>query len=378
MSLFPLINQAENRRLLLNVLRNNRVAHAYLFYGPEGSGAEGFALEFAAMLNCFAQDAKPCGACQACRQMKTLEHPNLELVFPIPAPKESDSEESPFKQFKEDEMEEIRQMIQNKSRNPYDKINVKKGLHIPINFIREIKRKIYLSAQDSGQKVTVVFDAHLMTEQAANAFLKILEEPPANSTFILTTSNPSALLSTIQSRCQWLYFPPLPEEDLKMYLTDKGYPAENIRLAVRLSCGNVTRLIHLIEHDLQPIKEMTLAIFTDIARWKISSVYEHIQNMASINREDSELFRQLIQSLLFWIRDAELIRNGRPTDEIIHLDYAERLTNFVRNFPDFDAQNMKISVEKCIDFINRNVYINLALIEMFFNLKNQLNSKKDE
>lgn len=376
MSLFPLINQAENRRLLNNVINNQRIAHAYLFYGPEGSGAEGFALEFAAMLNCSGSNEIPCGICQACRQMKTLEHPNLELVFPVPAPKESDSEESPFKQFKDDEMEEIRQIIQNKGRNPYDKINVKKGLHIPINFIREIKRNIYLTSQSGGQKVTVVFDAHLMTEPAANAFLKILEEPPANSTFILTTSNPSALLSTIQSRCQWLYFPPLPEEDLKAFLMEKNYPAENIRLAVRLSGGNVTRLIQLMESELQSIKEITLAVFTDIARWKISSVYEHVQNIVAIYREDPELFMQLMQSLLFWIRDAELIRNARPPDEIIHLDYAEKLTSFVQKFPDFDAQNMKITVENCIDFINRNVYINLALIEMFFKLKNQLNSNK--
>jgi len=376
MSLFPLINQTENRRLLYNVINNNRVAHAYLFYGPEGSGSEGFALEFAAMLNCSSKDEYPCGICQVCRQMKTLEHPNLTLVFPVPAPRDSDSDDSPFKQFKEDEMEEIRLTIQNKSRNPYDKISVKKGLHIPISFIREIKRNIYLAAPTKGQKVVVVFEAHLMTEQAANAFLKILEEPPANSTFVLTTAYPDKLLPTIQSRCQWLYFPPVPEDELKIYLTAKGYPAENIRLAIRLSGGNVARLIQLIEHDLKTIKEMTLAIFTDIARWKVNKVYEHIQKIVSIYREDPEDFIQLMQSLIFWIRDAELIHKGRPVEEIIHLDYSEKLTNFVQKYPNFNAQNMKISVENCIDFINRNVYISLALTEMFFKLKEQLNNHK--
>jgi hypothetical protein len=98
--------------------------------------------------------------------------------------------------------------------------------------------------------------------------------------------------------------------------------------------------------------------------------------MATIYRQDPEKFAQLMQSLIFWIRDAELIRQGQPIDDIIHLDYAERLTNFVKNIPDFDAQNMKASVENCIDFINKNVYINLALIEMFFKLKKQLNNSK--
>lgn len=376
MSLYPLLNQTENRRLLGNVISNSRVAHAYLFYGPEGSGSEGFALEFAAMLNCLSKTEQPCGICQACHQMKTLEHPNLTLVFPVPAPKDSDSDDSPFKQFKEAEMEEIRQTIQNKSRNPYDKITVKKGLHIPISFIREVKRNIYLASASTGYKVVVIFDAHLMTEQAANSFLKILEEPPAHSTFILSTSYPDNLLGTIQSRCQMLYFPPIPEDELQNYLTEKGYPAENIRLAVRLSGGNVTRLIQLIEHDLQTVKEMTLAIFTDIARWKVPKVYEHIREMVSLYREDPENFLQLMQSLIFWIRDAELIRKGQPIEEIIHLDYIERLSGFVDKFPDFEAQNMKASVENCVDFINRNVYISLALTEMLFKLKDQLTNHK--
>ncbi|HPB00750.1 MAG: DNA polymerase III subunit tau [Candidatus Marinimicrobia bacterium ADurb.Bin030] len=376
MTLFPLINQTENRNLLRNIVATGRVANTYLFYGPEGSGTEGFALEFAAMLNCSSKSERPCGICQSCKQMKTLEHPNLTLVFPIPGSPDSKPGDSPFKKFKEGEMDEIRQIIQNKSRNPYDKIIVKKALVIPINFIREIKRHIYLAPQNGGQKVVVIFDAHLMNDEAANAFLKILEEPPDNSTIILSTAYPDQLLPTVQSRCQWLYFPPLPEAELKEFLIKKGYPLENIRLAIRLSGGNVSQLTQLIEHDLSDIKELTLAIFLDIAAWKVSNLYNHIQKMTTIYRQDPEKFAQLMQSLIFWIRDAELIRQGQPIDDIIHLDYAERLTNFVKKFPDFDAQNMKVSVENCVDFINKNVYINLALIEMFFKLKKQLNNSK--
>jgi len=250
MTLFPLINQTENRNLLRNIVATGRVANTYLFYGPEGSGTEGFALEFAAMLNCSSKSERPCGICQSCKQMKTLEHPNLTLVFPIQGSPDSKPGDSPFKKFKEGEMDEIRQIIQNKSRNPYDKIIVKKALIIPINFIREIKRHIYLAPQNGGQKVVVIFDAHLMNDEAANAFLKILEEPPDNSTIILSTAYPDQLLPTVQSRCQWLYFPPLPEDELKEFLIKKGYPLENIRLAIRLSGGNVSQLTQLIEHDL--------------------------------------------------------------------------------------------------------------------------------
>jgi len=370
MSLFQLVNQNQNRQRLEQIAQSKRIANAYLFHGAEGHGTEGFALEFAAMLNCLGSaDAIPCGECASCRKLKNLEHSNLSLVFPIPIKEDTESDDPPFEKFKEEDMEEIQQAIRFKASHPYGKIVITKGLHIPINFIREIKRKIYLTALEPGYKVVVIFDAHLLTEPAANAFLKILEEPPSQSTFILTTSVPDLLLPTIHSRCQALHFPPVPETELLSYLTTFDYPSEDIKLAVRMAGGNVARLMNLLEGNLKIIKKKTLTIYEQIALWKPASVRKITEDLAAQYRDEPDQFRQILESMLFFARDVELLRNGADPRHLIHTDLFERLQKFANKYTACDTEKIKSSVENCIGFLNRNVYINLAITEMLFQIK---------
>ena len=108
--------------------------------------------------------------------------------------------------------------IKRKSENPFHKIRVPNANRILIQSIRALRRKLYLKTQSSGRKVVLVFDAHLLNSglgEAANAFLKILEEPPLNTTIILVTDYMELLLPTILSRCQKIAFPRLNNEYLK-------------------------------------------------------------------------------------------------------------------------------------------------------------------
>jgi DNA polymerase-3 subunit delta' len=376
MTLFPLINQEKNLKLLKNIIANERVANAYLFYGQEGSGTEGFALEFAAMLNCTSGNDSPCGNCSSCRKIKHLEHSNLELVFPIPIYKDNSADSDPFKGFSAAEMENIQEIIHKKSQNPYEKIAIPKAKHIPINFIRETKRKTYLRSQEPGWKVIVIFDAHLLTEPAANAFLKILEEPPEKSTFILTTSNMNAILPTIASRCQPIYFPPLSPAVLKEFLLSKNIPENQTQLIIRLSGGDVSQVLNFIETDLNQIKDLTLDILRAIAVWNIKKIYKYVEKLADLYRKDSVQFKQIMLSIAFWFRDAIIIKEQLGESELIHSELINEIRKLSDAFPDFDPYSASSSVENCIDFINRNVYINLALINMFFNLHHALNSGK--
>ncbi len=371
MTLFPLINQEANRQYLYNIFKSGRVANAYLFYGEEGSGTEGFALEFAALLNCQAVSDQLCGSCPSCKTMLNLENPNLTLVYPIPARSE-EANEDPFKRLKDDEIAEIQAAIRAKAKNPYHKIAIKKGLHIPINFIREISRTIYLASSQKGYKVVIIFDAHLLTEQAANAFLKILEEPPANSCFILTTSNPDELLPTIKSRCQSLFFPPIPPAELETYFANKGYSTNDVRLAVHLAAGNVLNASQLLESDLDTVKKTTLRIITALTAGDIAGVYNLTNSLGQIAREEPELFKQIMRALLFWIRDIQVMLSGQESTALIFQEYSSQIREFCQKYPVIDCHSMKTAVENCVDFLNHNVYINLALLEMFFNLRNSI------
>ncbi len=376
MTLFSLIDQEKILQQLKNIINHKRVGNAYLFYGPEGSGTEGFALEFAAMLNCQSGGEVPCGKCNGCHKFRCLEHGNLEMVYPIPVRKDQGTDSDPFKKFSMAEMEEIQDLIRIKSQNPYAKITVPKAKHIPINFIREVKRKTYLRSQEPGWKVVVIFDAHLMTEAAANAFLKILEEPPEKSTFILSTSNMSAVLPTVISRCQPIYFPPLSSPKLKDYLLGKDIPESRVNLVIRLSGGDVNKALNLFESDLDKLIKLTLDIMRMTAVWNIKKIFNYVETLSAIYREDSAQFQQILLAISFWFRDAAVLKEQANAVEIIHSDLEAEILKFARAFPDFDPHFAVSSVENCIDFINRNVYINLALMNMFFNLNHAINSGK--
>ena len=374
LNLFPLINQECNHQLLLNAIRNERVANAYLFYGPSGSGHEGFALEFAAMINCQNPPEIPCGHCKSCAKMKTLEHPNLNLIFPVPISKDS-SDNNPFSAVSTAEMEEIQKSIQEKAKNPYLKISVPNAKHISIQFIRDTKHKLYLTSQESGWKVTVILDAHLMTEQAANAFLKILEEPPEKSTFILTTSQADQLIPTIRSRCQPVFFPPLPSEQVAEYLKKAEIPEDQINLLIGLAGGSLERAIQLSQHDLAQLKADTLDILRAIAVWNVKKIYNYTESLATLYRRDPEYFTQLLLSIAFWFRDAVVLQSGKAKSEMVHPDLESEIQKFSQAFSHFDAFGVYSAVENCIDLARRNVYITLALQDLFFQIHNLMKPK---
>lgn len=377
MTLFPLINQENNLHHLKQIIKNERIGSAYLFYGPEGCGMEGFAMEMASMLNCQDRENSPCGNCPACHKMKTLEHGNLTLVYPLPKKKkESQADADPFRHMSTADMEELQRQIQQKSQNPYMKIALPSAQYIHINFIREIKRKTYLTRQEEGWKVIIIFDAQRMTQPAANAFLKILEEPPPRSVFILTSSNISTIFPTIISRCQKIFFPALSQESLTRYLVKQGIPEDQTDLIINLSNHDVTKALQLKGANLQALKKVTLNILRSIASWNIQKVLKNVDKLVTLSRTEPDQFKQILLSLAFWFRDALILKSGLDEQRIIQHHLRDEIQKFTEAYPDFDGYLARSSVENCIDFINRNVYINLALLNMFYQLRNALKSEK--
>ncbi|MBN2279613.1 MAG: hypothetical protein JXQ65_03445 [Candidatus Marinimicrobia bacterium] len=368
MTLFKLLNQKKNLEFLQQAVKNDKIANGYLFYGPEGSGSEGFAMEFAAMLNCTGEDERPCGHCGSCQKMKKLEHGNVTLVYPIPGVS-TVQDENPVAKLSNEEIEKLNEQIREKAENPYKKIKLEKSKFIPISLVRHLKRNIYLSAPEKGWKVILVFDADMMNNESANAFLKILEEPPEKTTLLLTTSRIGKIIPTIKSRCKPLFFNKLSNDDIKNYLMGFDYTEEQIRLLVNLADGNMTSLINLMGQDIKFIKEMTLDILRTIAGWDRKRIFSMIPELAKIQKEDSELFVQILTAINFWFRDAEMLRHGVTDKELVHFDQEMTIRNFLKSYADFDAYEINQVIDNCIDFINRNVYINVALMDMFFKIK---------
>ena len=369
MSLFTILDQNRNVQALKNTIKNKKVASAYLFYGNEGSGKETVALEYAAMLNCETDSLEPCGQCPSCKQMNNLEHENLQLVYPLKITNKKEGVKDPFSQVSNDQIVEIQEEVQKKAQNTYYKIDLTDAKSIPITFIRYIKKNIFLSSQSNGWKVVVIFDAHLMTHQAANAFLKILEEPPRRSVFILTTSKYSELLPTIKSRCQQLFFPPLKNEVISEAISEDQLSQNESNLIVNLAGGSYSDALWLLDQDIGKLKKQTIEILRTIARWDKKAVFNYVNEIAKIYKGDPRYFHQLIRSIGFWFRDAAFLKSGNNEEELIHADQAEEIKNFVENYSGFQPNKVNKTLQNCIDLLERNVYINLVLLETFFKIR---------
>jgi DNA polymerase-3 subunit delta' len=211
---------------LRRALVQGRFPHALLFVGPEGIGKRAFALTLAQALLCPRQpeaELDPCGSCPSCLQVRAGTHPDLLLA-----------------------------------RRPEDKHE------LPIQVIRDLCLDLGLKPMLGARKVAIIDDADDLNDEAANAFLKTLEEPPEGSVLILIGTAAELQLDTIVSRCRVVPFRPLPEPELAAVLQEQGVaadPAEAARLA-RLGEGSVARARGLADADLEGFRR---ALIDEIA-----------------------------------------------------------------------------------------------------------------
>jgi DNA polymerase-3 subunit delta' len=195
-----------------------RLPHAFLFVGPEGIGKRTFALRLAQALLCERRDAAaldPCGVCPSCLQVDAGTHPDVLAIA-----------------------------------KPEDKHE------LPISVVRQLCLDLGLKPMHGTRRVALVDDADDLNEEASNAFLKTLEEPPPGAVLVLIGTSAELQLDTIVSRCRVLRFDPLPETELAAVLTERGIvqdPAEAARLA-RLAEGSVARAKGLADTDLQAFR----------------------------------------------------------------------------------------------------------------------------
>lgn len=236
MKFLELIGQEPAIGLIKNSIAKNRLAHAYLFAGPDGVGKKTCAQIMARTLNCMEGEAEPCDACRSC----TKEfHPDIHLIEP-------------------------------------------KGASLRIDQIRELQNSVAYKPYEGKWKIYILEDADKLTEAAANSLLKTLEEPPPATAFILLTSKIDKLLPTIRSRCQQINFRPIGKEKILAFL-EKHYPDSEIEmreLAATLAEGSIGRASSFLQSEdnlarVEEIREIyriigqdDLAPFTIAEKWK--------------------------------------------------------------------------------------------------------------
>lgn len=355
-----IIGQNKLKEVLTRSFDRQRVPHALLFHGAEGVGKEAMALEIAKAIICQQAEIGACDQCPDCRRIARLTHPDVIFIYP-----------ATLKATEEEHKEIIKSFV----KNPYLRLQPWANPSISIEQIRALKRTASLTSFENKGRVVIMAEAHRMTIEASNSLLKILEEPPDKMTLILTSSQSDLLLPTIISRCQLLQFEPISWQDIETALKERmNVTFEKAQLIAKLSFGSYRRALELLEENVDQKREQVLNILRTI----ISNDIDRLKLMEQlVQTEDKKSIKDLLEVMLLWFRDALIyIQGNKDKSLIVNIDQLETLDKFCNTFEELNFEIIVAEIEQAIDYFDRNIYVNLILINLFYALKHNLRRKK--
>ena len=242
------IGQNEVKERLMNSVRNGRVSHAQLFLGTEGSGALPLAMAYSQFLLCkdspdsHRDKNDSCGKCSGCLKAEKLVHPDIHFVYPIALSKDVRMSTDIASEWRE-------AFLENSYLNLSDWFShlsaENKQPTIGVEESGEILRKLSLTTYEGEFKVMIIWHPEKMNIASANKLLKILEEPPDKTIFILVSENEEALLRTIVSRTQLIKVNRISDEEIKNGLTEKGIAPNDAARIAYLADGNYNAALKL-------------------------------------------------------------------------------------------------------------------------------------
>jgi DNA polymerase-3 subunit delta' len=349
------------KRSLKRAVEQGRVNHAYLFAGPSGVGKFMTAKVFAAALLC---PEGGCGQCNVCRRVTEEKHPDVIVLRPA-------------------------------------------GKNIPVEAIRALRLDAFRKPTEADRKVYIIKNAERMWDEGASTLLKVLEEPPGNTVFILITANPEGMLPTIRSRCQQINFSLVPAEELRDYLVErKGVSREKAELVARLTggvlgraldwCDDPSRLSRresvlrmaraLKQADMNHALEMALELYREVRgpAEELSSVYQERKKELGDGALDDDALRrfskvldeeckreqlkeeirgtkEIFSTLAWWYRDILIMKEGGDSRLLVNVDLVEEISAEAEANP---AQKVIECIEllgNAMKDVERNVPVQLNL-----------------
>lgn len=285
----------------------DRLAQSYLFLGPRGGGKTRLALSFAQELLC-GEMTPPCGLCAACRQVAHLTHPDLHLV--VPATREE--AEHP---------DRMAALLAAYSGDRYHPPMGGAGESIGIDRIRALKEEAAKAPVAGTRRVIVLAGADRMTEQAAQAALKLVEEPPPGTVLMLAAGETTGILPTLVSRCQRVRVPPMGREMLQRILVDElRVPPEEASLLAALSGGGLGRALELRGLEVRALRDRLRAAF-DFPPNTTPAAADVERRIRGLERTwTGDAARVGCELLLAWLRDCLAARTGLEAGELANPD----------------------------------------------------------
>ncbi|MBS9774790.1 MAG: DNA polymerase III subunit delta' [Tenacibaculum sp.] len=375
-----IIGQQYIKQHLIKSVENGRVPHAQLFVGKEGCGTLPMAIAYAQFLLCnLSEDEESCNI-----KCNKLQHPDLHFAFPVTTNDKvkkhpvSDLFLSEWRDF-------INENAYGGLFNWLSYIGVEnKQAQIGVDEAEEIVKKLTLKSYEGGFKVMIIWMADKMNISASNKLLKLIEEPPEKTVFILITEDYQQIIKTISSRCQTIYFPPLSEQDIAEALKERENVEENeaIKIAYK-SEGNYSKAIDLLHNDSKDLIfekwfiQWVRSAFK--ARGNASVIQDLITWSETIAKEGREVQKQFLQYCLQFFRQAMLLNYGTP--DLVFIE--PKTENFkLENFAPFVHSGNILLIEKELNeaqyHIERNGNAKVILLDLSIKLTRLLHIKEEK
>lgn len=322
---------AEIKKTLANAIDNNHIAHAQLFFGQEGSANMALAMAYISYLFCEnKQNGDSCGECSSCRKTSKMIHPDVNYIFPV-IKKESSGDDESKKGLSTAYIKEFRQLI---LQNPYSDLKnwmqaidaENKQPIISAEESRNVVKTVSLQAFEGGYKVLLIWYPETMNQTASNALLKILEEPPAKTIFILVSNAPDRLLPTILSRTQLIKVRSFTNEEISEHLVqyNECEPTQANDLAL-IADGNL--------NEAFKVYNVTESSFQQFFRDWMRMCYKfNLVEIIKMGNEFQQLGREAQKNLIHYGITA--LRNsfvyGMGGEELVKVDSVNK--DFIKGF----------------------------------------------
>jgi DNA polymerase-3 subunit delta' len=369
-----IIGQHDVKQRLIQTVSGNRISHAQLFFGPQGSGTLALALAYARYVHCTSRNAEDaCGECPSCAKYDKLVHPDLHFVYPVALSKDVRVSTHVIAEWRQAFLE-----------NPYLTLDEwfgrleaeNKQAVIGTEESGEILRKLSLTTFEGEYKIMLIWMAEKMNLQAANKLLKILEEPPDKTLFLLVPESEDQLLRTIVSRTQLVKVRRIADNDLRDALMQRHQlSADDAAKMAYQADGSYAAARLLLERD-----ENAAFYLATFQKWMRASlkfdaqkVIASVDELASIGRERQ---KQFLSYSLDLVRDSLVLNYGDAA--LVRLTGEE--LGFVQKFAPFVH---KANGERFIDELNtasqhieRNGSPKIIFMDLSFKLNEMLNVPK--
>ena len=329
------IGQEEAQQRLIQMVSEGRVPHAMMFCGPSGCGKMALALAFASYLLCKNSEGSDdsCGICQQCAMLRSWSHPDLLFTYPVIKPSGSSAD---HKTISDDYAREWREML---SEGPYFSMDqwlekMKAGNQQALIYVAESEvliRKLSMKSSQGGYKVNIIWLPERMREDCANKMLKIIEEPPQQTVFLMVCEEPERLLETIRSRVQRIDMKRIDTQAIEKALVERRAIDEVMAHQIaRASNGDWLKALEELDasNENHQFLDLFILLMRQAYMRNVKDLKVWSESVAALGRERQKRMLVYFQHL---VRENFMYNFGNP--ELVYMTTAE--SNFAKNFARF-------------------------------------------